>query len=257
MLVKSALLLLVALVATPKPVADYTDTGPLNLLITYRCEAPRRPAFREYMQGEGLARLEAWKQEGVLKSYRVFFNWYVDEGTWDATAMLQFAEYADVGKWNKIERTMPGGLTKEALELAVPTTTSSADIVWRTPGKEPDVEHPESVYILIPYTYQVLVAEYKEYVDGYVIPQLDGWLEAGTLRSYEVLLNRYPTGDRWGSMLLLEYKDLESFGRRKFTKNQVRAALREDPAWMAWSEIKRTIRTELEPVITDRLLRGK
>ena len=249
--------LLLPFFAIPSPAADYTDTGPLGLLITYRCEPAKRPAFRSYLEKEGLAQFEEWKQGGVLQEYQLFFNWYVDEGTWDAMVMLRFREYADVAHWKVIEESMPGGLSQEALKLATPKTTSSVDTVWRSPAEEAKADHRESVFLLIPYKYLVLVDEYKAYVDGYVIPQLDGWVKEEALRSYKVLLNRFPTGDRWGSMLVLEYKDHESFGFRKRVKNKVRAGLRDNPEWVAWSDRKRTIRQELEPVITERLFPGE
>ena len=69
---------------------NYDETGPLSLLITYRCEAAKRPAFRSYLKKQGLEQFERWKKAGVLEHYRVFFNWYVDETTWDAMAMIKF-----------------------------------------------------------------------------------------------------------------------------------------------------------------------
>jgi hypothetical protein len=256
MLPRFLITLTVILVAFPTVTADYTDTGPLSLLITYQCEPAHRPAFRSYLETKGLAQFRKWKEEGVLKDCQLFFNWYVDEGTWDAMAMLRFHQYADVARWKEIEETMPGGLSQEALKLAKPVTTSSADIVWQKPGKPGDEvkeDRSESVFLLIPYKYLVLVSEYKKYVDAYVIPQLDGWLKEDVLKTYKVLLNRFPTGDRWGSMLVLEYKNLEAFGKRKQTKYKVREGLREIPEWKAYSDIKRTLRQEREPIIAELL----
>jgi len=240
--------------AFPAPAQDYTDTGPLTLLITYRCKPADRPAFRSYLRERGLARFEEWKKEGILDQAAVFFNWYVDNGTWDAMAMLQFRKYANVARWKAIEESMPGGLSSEGLALATPVNTASADIVWQGSRKDGKADHGDSVFLVIPYKYLVLVSEYKKYVDGYVIPQLDGWIEADVMETYKILLNRFPTGDRWGSMLLLEYKDLDAFGRRKQTKNRVRVGLRKVPTWKAFSDRKRTIRRELEPVITEMLM---
>jgi hypothetical protein len=232
---------------------DYDDTGPLSLLITYRCDAAKRPAFRSYLQEQGLARLAGWKKSGVIERYRVFFNWYVDETTWDALVMLKFRKYTDVAHWKKIEQTMPGGLPPAGLALGKPVNTVSADIVWHNTNGKADIDHSDSVYLLIPYKYLCLVKEYREYVNGYVIPQLDGWIKADVMETYDVLLNRFPTGDRWGSLLLLEYKDLQAFGLRKHTKYKVREGLVNDPVWKAWSARKRTLRKELEPIIADLL----
>lgn len=247
------IVIIISLLAVPAIAKDYTDTGPLSLLVTYRCDPAHRPAFRNYLNAKQLPQLEKWRTEGVLKEYQVFFNWYVDEVTWDAMAMLQFHKYADVARWKKIEETMPGGLCQEGLKLAKPLVTSSADIVWRNKAEGVKTDTKKSVYLVIPYKYLVLVKEYKAYVDAYVIPQLDGWVKEGVLSSYRVLLNRFPTGDRWGSMLVLEYKDLETFGKRKHTKYKVREGLRKIPEWVAYSKIKRTLRQEKEPIIADPL----
>lgn len=253
MLRRFSMLLILCLFTIPADAGDYTDTGPLTLLITYRCDPVNRPAFRSYQKSDGIAQFDKWKEEGIIKEYRFFFNWYVDDGTWDAMTMLRFHEYVDVARWKGIEEKMPGGLSKKALELAMPLRTSSADVVWQKPGDEKKTDHEESVFLLIPYKYLGLVSEYKAYVDGYVIPQLDGWIAEDVLVTYKVLLNRFPTGDRWGAMLVLEYKNLEAFGKRKLTKNKIRVGLRKIPEWKAYSDIKRTIRQEREPVIADQL----
>jgi len=247
----SLALLALALFAAPPPDSDPSATGPLELMITYRCEPARRPAFREYLETTMLARLRAWQAEGWLAEFRLLFNWYVDSKTWDAAAMLRFRDYPDVARWKAIEKGMPGGLCAEGLALGAPVQTDSADLAWKNPGAG---EAPaESVFLVIPYKYLGLVDEYKAYAAGYVVPQLEGWLQKGVLASYRVYLNRFPTGDRWGSLLVLEYKDIESFGRRNAVRAEVRAILREDPKWKAFSDVKKTIRQEAEPVIAEAL----
>ena len=231
---------------------DYMDEGPLGLMITYRCEPGWRPLFRTYMRREGLDLFEQGKKEGWLKSYEFFFNWYVDRTTFDAAVLMRFHRYADLARWKEIEETMPGGLVVN-YTTAQPLETQSVDFVWENRGAG-DTDRSKSVFLLIPYEYLGLVAEYKDYVDGYVVPQLEGWIREGIMNSYRILLNRFPTGDRWQAMLILEYKDLESFGRRKQVKWKVRRKLRQDPLWVHYSRIKRTIRQELEPVITSLLL---
>lgn len=253
MLRRYLVLLIISLMTFSADANDYTDTGPLSLLITYRCEPANRPSFRTFLKTEGLSQFEKWKLDGVIQEYQIFFNWYVDEKTWDAMVILRFGKYTDVARWKEIEESMPGGLSQKGLELAKPLTASSADIVWQKSGDGTMTNDGESVFLLIPYKYLVLVNEYKDYVDGYVIPQLDGWIQEDALKTYKVLLNRFPTGDRWGALLVLEYKNLEAFGKRKQTKNKVRIGLRENPEWKAFSDRKRTIRQEREPVIAELL----
>ena len=230
---------------------DYMDRGPLGLMITYKCEPGRRPLFRDYMRREGLALFERGKKEGWLESYQFFFNWYVDRTTFDAAVLMRFHRYEDVARWKEIEEANPGGLYAN-FPHARPLETQSVDFVWENHGAG-DPDRRESVFLLIPYEYLGLVAEYKDYADCYVVPQLDGWIREGIMNSYRILLNRFPTGDRWQVMLVLEYKDLASFGRRKQVKWKVRRKLRQDPLWVYYAKIKRTIRQELEPVITSLL----
>jgi len=59
-----------------------------------------------------------------------------------------------------------------------------------------------------------------------VIPQMKGWLREGIISSYSLFLNRYYAGKPWDALLVLEYKDLESFGRRESIMARVRETLK-------------------------------
>ncbi len=117
-----ALVLMVSLVALTGRARAATDPvgGPLNILITYRSAAADRPAFRAYLQGEEIAKLEGLRKQGVLKDYQILFNPFVTTGTWDAMLVLSFTHYADTQRWKDIERTEPGGLSAAGLKLAKP-----------------------------------------------------------------------------------------------------------------------------------------
>src|SRR6185437_9651502 len=121
------------------------QSGPTELIITYRCPPPRRAAFREYMNEVGIGRFERWKQDGILKDYKFLFNWYIDVDTWDAMAVLSFPSYAEAGRWKEIEHANPGGLSRDALEIAWPLNTYSADLVWQSSPTQGD-DHSHSVY---------------------------------------------------------------------------------------------------------------
>jgi DNA-binding Lrp family transcriptional regulator len=245
-----ALLLLLAAVFTLSAHAQETG-GPRHILITFRCAAADRPAFRAYLRGEESRMLEKLKAEGVLKSYHLLFNPFVTTGTWDAMTVLNFSTYAATQRWKDIEQKYPAGLTPAGLKLAKPIQTYSADLGWEdtAPNPGPDDKH---VFYVIPYSYNAL-EQYKAYVDGYVIPQLRGWMKEGVLSRYSLYLNRYSTGDPWDALFIYEYRDLESFGKREETVAKVRATLRDDPAWKHLSDIKATIRTETENTIAEEL----
>jgi hypothetical protein len=137
--------------------------------------------------------------------------------------------------------------------LGGPANTYSADLTWhgRAPNEEGDSS--KSVFFVIPYDV-VNMEEYKPYVTGYVIPQADGWIKEGVLTSYSLYLNRYYAGKPWDSLLILEYKNLRSFGQRENVVAKVRAALSADAKWKALAENKKNIRIEKESVIAEELL---
>lgn len=245
-------LLLILVAATPASLTRAQETGgPRQILITFRCAAADRPAFRAYLQGEQSQMLEKLKSEGVLKSYHLLFNPFVTTGTWDAMTVLDFSTYAATQRWKDIETKFPAGLTATGLKLAKPIQTYSADLNWEgaAPDSGPDDTH---VFYIIPYSYNSL-DQYKPYVDGYVIPQLRGWIKEGVLSRYSIYLNRYSTGDPWDALFIYEYRDLESFGKREETVAKIRATLRDDPIWKHLSDIKSTIRTETENTIAEEL----
>ncbi|MFI4885851.1 MAG: hypothetical protein ACHQIF_09815, partial [Steroidobacterales bacterium] len=182
------------------------------------------------------------------------FNPFVQPRTWDAMVVLSFARFADTRRWLDIERTAPGGLSGAGLRLARPVAEYSADLVWEngSAGREPADGH---VFYVIPYTYLGSVTQYRAYVDGYVVPQLDGWLKAGVLSRYRIYLNRYPVGDPepWDALFVYEYRSLEAFGRRDETIAAVRRGLQADPAWQKLSQSKSNQRTEAENTIAEPL----
>jgi len=233
--------------------ASSEQSGPTTLIIiTYRCAPAHRTSFRDSILKTDLPRFEKWRTAGTLENYRLLFNWYVDENTWDMIAVLSFHQYAGVARWREIERSSPGGLSQESLRLGAPTNTYSADLNWHgtMPGVNGDTS--KSVFFVIPYDVANL-EDYKPYVAGYVIPQMDGWIREGVLRSYSLYLNRYYAGKPWDSLLILEYKDMESFGQRESVVAKVRAALSADPKWKALSDNKKNIRTEKETVLAEEL----
>jgi hypothetical protein len=224
-------------------VAAPEDGGPAALIITYRCLPVNRPHFRESVERTDIGRFDKWKNDGVLKSYRLPFNWYADSDTWDLMAIISFHKYADVARWKEIERNSPSGLPPETLRWGTPANTYSADLTWSEASTNASGRVEKRVFFVIPYDVLASVAEHKTYVAGYVIPQLKGWINEGVLSGNSLYLNWYYAGAPWASLLVLEYKDLDSFGQRENLVTKVRAVLNSDANWKALSESKKNIRT--------------
>jgi hypothetical protein len=228
--------------------------GPRQLLIAYRAAPADRPRFRSYLEHREAKRLEALRRQGSLAGYQILFNPFVQPRTWDAMVVLSFARFADTRRWLDIERSSPGGLDREGLALAKPVSEYSADLLWDSGPSGQDASEGHIFYV-IPYTYLDSAAQYEAYVNGYVIPQLEGWIEAGTLSRYRIYLNRYPVGDPepWDALFVYDYRSLEAFGRRDETLAAVRGRLRADPAWQKLSATKSSQRTEAENTIAEKL----
>lgn len=248
LLIGAVLFAVLSTVANPQE----PQTSPLHLIVTYRCPPPRRAAFRLFLTETGMQRFERWKQDGVLQSYRVLFNWYVDADTWDGMAVLSFPNYAQVARWREIERINPGGLTRDALELAWPFNSYPADDAW-SESAEPPVDPQKIVYFSIAYEYASL-AEFRDFASEYLIPQRKGWMREGVLAGYDLYLARYASGKKWQALLLLQYRDLDAFARRDEAIAKVRAQLLRDPAWKAIDERKQKPGIEKEIAIADAVL---
>ena len=232
----------------PAVAADPRESGPLAIVITYHAAPANRAAFRKAMQESEVPRFERWKSDGVLKEVRILFNRYVDSAAWDAMALITFARYDDLQAWKRIEQASPAGISPATLALTTAIETTPGDFM-RAEGRG----HPGSTWLVIPYEYVVPVNDYIAYLDGYVVPQLQGWMEEGPLASYGVLLARYPAGRPWQSMLILEYRDDAALGARDATTAKVRERLKANAKWKAISDSKKNVRNEKSPVIADEL----
>jgi hypothetical protein len=241
-LVLAALILLLPFDARAAELA--TPGGPKELLIAYQVKPADRPALRSYLTGEGRAHFARLKREGAIKGYQFVFNPLAGPATWDAMAIVSFRAYGDTAKWRELERTAPGGLGPAGQKLVIGIDTYSADLSWEATAPNASAEKDRALYV-IPYTYGA-ADEYRAYVNGYVIPQVEGWMKEGVLARYRIFMNRYPVGRPWDALFVYEYRDLENFGRREETVAKVRGPLRQDPEWKRLNDIKATIRSETE-----------
>ncbi len=232
--------------ASPAHAAEPAD-GPRSLLITYRSDPAHRPAFADYLAHDEWARLAQWKKQGVISGFQILFNPFNTEDTWDAMLVLRFARFTDTAKWLAIERTSPGGLAPAGLALARPVNSYSADADWEG-GDDSAAGDAGAIFYVIPYEYRN-EAEYRSYMDGYVLPQVQGWMKAGVLTGYRIFMNRYPVGKPWDVLFVYRYRDLDAFGKREATIAQVRAGLQADPVWTKWNATKSGVRTESENIV--------
>jgi hypothetical protein len=230
--------------------ADLRASGPRALIITYHTTPANRVAFRRQLEDSAVRLLRRGKLEGVLQSYHMLYNRYVDSDNWDAMALLTFATESGLERWKEIEREAPAGLSPQALALVTSIDTAPADLMRQDSAPQPQSAQ-SPVFLVIPYEYLVPLDEYVAYLDGYVVPQMDGWMQEGVLARYGIYLARYPAGRPWQSLLVLEYRSDQALGARDATVAAVRARLKDNAQWQAISEGKKRVRVEKPPVIAD------
>jgi hypothetical protein len=243
------LILIVATGAAQVP-AGVRDTGTTRLLLLYKCKPENRPAFRAYLRRTELPRLRAMQKAGSLSEDTILFSRYVDTENWDALIFLQFSSPAAASAWSAIEDDTPAGLDAEGLRLVSAVSTYPLDLMQTGEAATP-AAHP--VFLVLPYDYTVSPDEYIAYLRDYVQPQAAGWIDEGVLQSYKMFIGRDASGRPWSSVLLLEYKDDQAFGRRAAVINAVRAKLRSNTAWKAISDHKQSVRVERAAIIAEEI----
>jgi hypothetical protein len=238
------------LALSPASASDPRDSGPLGLIVTFHVAPGDRVMFRHEIGTSGLKQLQAYKEMGLLTSYRVLSSRYVDSGNWDVMTLLQFSSAADVIRWKAIEQDTPAGAPEKAVKLTRDIDTVPVDLV-REGGDSHPARGPKPVTLVVPYEYLVAVNDYLKYLDGYTIPQIDGWIGEGVLTHYAIYLSRYPAGRPWNAMLVLDYAGDDGLARRDATVAKVRAKLKDVPEWKAWADDKKNIRAEKQALVAD------
>ena len=225
------------------------DDGMTTLVMEYKASPANRAGLRAHMLADGLPALERWRREGRVREYKVLFSRYVDNRAWDMLVLIQFADGAQAARWKEIEQARPAALAPQALALVNSVDSNPADR-WFAGGKSKG----NGVYLVIPYDYLVSTEKYLDYLAGYLVPQLTGWLADGALASYGMYLGRYAVDRHWSALLVLEYDGEAGIAARERTTQKVRAKLAAtDPQWLVWSENKAQVRNARQYVLADEL----
>jgi hypothetical protein len=207
-----------------------------------------RMALKDYMLTTGLRQFAGWRDQGLIRDYRIFWSRYTDSLNWDMLAVVNFASPEKMAEWKRIEARFPAGLPISVAKLTTAIHTNPADLYFS--GGEPS---PSGVFLIIPYDYLVSTGEYVKYVHDYVKRQYDGWIDEKVLAGYTIYLGRFPVSRYWSALMILEYRDEASLGVREKTTAKVRERLREDPAWKAIHESKAHVRVTRQYVLADLL----
>jgi len=153
------------------------------------------------MLTSGVRQFRHWKEAGVLADYHVLFSRYVDTDGWDMMALLTFASYAGMEKWQQVESARPAGLSADTLALTLVVNSYPVRLARRNASQ---ISPPQPVYLVIPYG-----------ASGGAPENLDGSIEDGGLASYGLYQRRFGAARPWDSLLVLEFPSEEVLGARE------------------------------------------
>ena len=240
MTIRAALAIVTAAFALPAAAA------PPALVVTLHARVADRPVLKRTVETIQAAALKNWRAEGLLSGYRLLFARYPDAGQWDVLELLRFKDETALARWRAIAGE-PFAAEVAALAQSVETTSTSSIRAEGAASRHPAV-------LVIPYETLVPPADYAAYLDGYTIPQFRGWMKAGVLDGYDILISSYPAGRPWSALITLRYRDDAALGRRDEIVQSTRDSLANDPGWKRFADTKKNVRTEHALTVADELL---
>jgi len=190
--------------------------------------------------GELPRQLAAWRQAGAIATAQLLTvvtgarsaETVPPNPTLGAVAIVEFADEAALTRWQQSPTS----------KLAPGVIATRVDLLSRLDVTPRD--STAAVFLIAEYDITVPPARYQEYVDGYVMPQMNAWKKSGLITCAVMFAARDRAGAPFHAMLLLEHRDAATFARRDAVKDESRKQLAADPAWKALSDAKATIRTE-------------
>ncbi|HJP68304.1 MAG TPA: hypothetical protein VJ846_05325 [Sphingomicrobium sp.] len=239
--VRNTLALVAIVQAVPAPALPV-------LAIAVQVRPAERQALRAVLYRDQTAVLKKWRADGLITGYRLLFGRYSDATQWDAFEFLNFRDETELARWRKAAKEPFG---RGVLALAQKIETTPGETV-RAEGKR----SRNPAVLVIPYQLMVPPPEYVAYLDGYTIPQFRGWMKAGILDGYDVVMSSYPAGRPWSALITLRYHDDIALGRRDEIVQATRAALSADRAWKALADSKKGIRSEGVLTVADEVSSG-
>ena len=189
----------------------------------------------------GLApNLAAWRQTGVIVAAQLLnvvpgarsAETVPPNPSLGAVAVVEFADAAAFIGWKASAepKRVPG------------LVATPVDVLGRLEVTPRDSH--AAVFLVAEYEITAPPGRYQDYVDGYVMPQLDAWKKSGLITSAVMFAAHDRAGAPFHALLLLEHRDPPTFARRDAVKGESRQALASVPSWKAWSDVKAEIRTE-------------
>jgi hypothetical protein len=198
--------------------------APTYILITVPSGAPG---------GAGLpALLAEWRQTGMVADLWLLNSSQREKATFDSLAVLQFSDDAAVSAWQR----------NCASHMGAGAITTKVDTLAR--GETFPRDSTKAIFLAAQYDIMASHAKYREFVKGYVTPEMEALRTRNILTSYFLFAARDHASAPWHSLLIMEYRDSVALDHRSQAMDEVRSQLASNATWKALSDAKPSIRTE-------------
>ena len=197
--------------------------APAYVLITL---PPGAAAPAEYA-----AQLAAWRQSGQVSSAFVLDQNQKEKPGFASLAILEFPSDVSYQAWQK----------EAAPKLGAALSVKRADVLAH--GEKTPRDSTKSVFRVNVYQTSTSAANYAEFVNAYIVPNMEAQKNAGILLRYSMYLDRDPAGMS-RSILVKEYRDSLAYSRMDATANDLKKRMMaSDAVFRKFEDTKNALRT--------------
>lgn len=191
------------------------------------------------------ARIADWKASGLVTEVRLLkktVEQLAETGKhspwFDTLAIIEFPNEEAYDAWAQ----------RAPADLGPQARIRRADLLIH---KEVNPRDAEKAYFAVNHYESLMPAEdYQAFSEKYIVPNMNGQMDAGLMTYYKMFLEREAEGVNPQAVLVKEYVDRESFEARKAVKDKNKEeVLLKDPEWARYNSIKTTLRTDLHETL--------
>lgn len=179
--------------------------------------------------------LSSWRQSGHTSNITRIDSNQEQDPAFSTMILLEFPSEGSYQAWER----------EESAKLVAPLVFQRADLLAK--GEITPRDSNRSVYKVNLYQPTVSFQRYKEFVDGYITPLMEGQRAAKILVGYWMYVERGASAQSPGqSILVLEYRDSVAFEQATPIKVDIRERLTANhPTYPKFHDIKADLRLDL------------
>jgi hypothetical protein len=175
----------------------------------------------------------SWQQSGMVAEAQLFDSESGEEVQFQQFGILSFLDSNSLQQW------------REAAQSILPQDTLITEVdLLADIGHSPH-SISDSVFLVMQYDVLVDRRQFKEYIEGYQLPEMKARKALGGLMRYTSFFARPGSSATWQSLLIMEYKNPLAYTERLEVNKSIGEQLaREDARFRSFKKIKHSLRTK-------------